>query len=238
MKRLEQKLRQLNIRFDFLAAHKASKSILVKILVAIYKLENLIEGLIQIMQYQIDKASQKVIITLDFSEISESLDTSKILAEIKPVADVRSLCIEWVQGQESHSSYWGKFYVKGIEGIKEEHEANQIDKHHSYQFFVKNLSGKENDIFTIFIQEGNKNGTDKFEFYICQIDAYSHNIISGENRNNGFIEGNFKIIASGIGKTKAPRLMAWWIDNPKLQSLEYAEKCAIAINKRGVKSPL
>lgn len=155
------------------------------------------------------------------------------------IVDKPSCNIEYIQGQESHSSYWGKFYVKGLEDLvcKEDHEFNRSDKHHSYQYYYGTLDTSHNNLFTVFVQEGNKHGTDKFEFYICQLDVYSHNIISGENRNSGFIEGNFKIIAEGIGKTKAPRLMGWWVDNPQLQSLDYAIRCAESIKKRGVTTP-
>lgn len=43
--------------------------------------------------------------------------------------------ISYVSGQESHTSNWGKFYVKGLEThvVKEDHPANRRDNHHNYQ---------------------------------------------------------------------------------------------------------
>lgn len=145
--------------------------------------------------------------------------------------------IEWVQGNEHHTSLWGKFYVKGIEGVKEDSDRNRRDRHHSYQCYYADTTN-ESQLFTIFLQDGDKYGTDTIDFYICKTlsaDTEINQIV--HNYTDCYCKGHFAVIAHGSGKTKAPRLMKWWIDNPD-QSLEYAQLCAKAIQKRGCKDPL
>lgn len=143
------------------------------------------------------------------------------------------LTIEFVQGNETHSSNWGKYYVKGLEKwqVSEDFPENCKDNHHSYQGYV--ASGiEEESIFTIFEQNGDKRGTDEFFFSICKTTGSDSEDIS--NYGKGFCKGNFEIIVRGEGKTKAPRLMKWWIESSD-NSLEFAEHCAKYIEKRGIK---
>ena len=144
--------------------------------------------------------------------------------------------IEYVEGTETHSSYWGKFYVKGLETwrVKEDFDENQRDKHHSYQGYACN-DIPETTVFSVFYQDGNKRGTDVYRFYICV--AYNDvtetiNVPYG----SGKIVGNFRIIVQGLTKTLAPRLMDWWNNSPYEKSVELAEHCAANINKRGLKN--
>jgi hypothetical protein len=78
--------------------------------------------------------------------------------------------IEYVNGQEQHSSNWGKFYVKGLEKweVKEDFDENRKDGHHTYQGYVC-LDVPEGTVFTVFEQNGNKRGTDDYIFRICQV---------------------------------------------------------------------
>lgn len=145
--------------------------------------------------------------------------------------------IEFVVGNESHTSYWGKFYVKGLEKweVKEEHDSNRRDRHHAYQFFV--AEAPERTIFTIFEQDGNKRGTDNWIYKICVVvpatePAVEHKAAYGD----GFCNGNYMVVAQASGKIKAPRLMDWWDKRPKgVDLLAYAQHCAEWIEKRGVK---
>ncbi|MGL5059045.1 MAG: hypothetical protein ACRC62_03605 [Microcoleus sp.] len=143
--------------------------------------------------------------------------------------------IEFVQGQESHSSYWGKYYIKGLEEfkVKEDFEANRKDNHHSYQGYVA-LEIPEGTIFTIFEQNGNKRGTDNFCFSICVVDQGEINEDKA-SYGEGFCTGNYRVVAKGKTKTLAPRLMDWWINSP-IKTLEFAEHCAQHINTRGLKN--
>jgi hypothetical protein len=143
--------------------------------------------------------------------------------------------IEFVQGQESHSSNWGKYYVKGLEkwGVKEDFSENKSDKHHSYQGFVC-LDVPDGTMFSIFEQSGDKRGTDCFEFMLCVVDQGETGSHKG-GYPDGFCTGNFKIIAEGKTKTLAPRLMGWWVDSTD-KSLAFAQHCAAHINKRGIKN--
>lgn len=143
--------------------------------------------------------------------------------------------IEFVQGYETHSSNWGKYYVKGLEEyqVKEDFEQNKKDNHHSYQGYVC-LDIPDGTMFTIFEQSGDKRGTDCFEFLICVVDQG----VIGEHQGgypDGFCTGNYRIVAEAKTKTLAPRLMGWWIDSP-LKTLDWAEHCAAHINKRGLKN--
>lgn len=143
--------------------------------------------------------------------------------------------IEYVNGQESHSSYWGKYYVKGLEdwSVKEDFEQNKSNKHANYQGYVAN-DIPEGTVFTIFEQNGNKRGTDDFIFTICvttDAEVYEDKAAYGD----GLIQGNYKVICtSGNSKVKASRLMDWWISNKA--SIDFAEHCAKHIDKRGLKS--
>lgn len=142
--------------------------------------------------------------------------------------------IEFVQGQESHSSNWGKYYVKGLEKhqVKDDFEENCNDKHSQYRGYVC-LDVPSGTIFTIFEQSGNKRGTDTFNFTICQ--ATDENVSEDKAQyGSGFVTGNYEIITKGEGKTKAPRLMGWWIDSSN-HSFEFALHCAKFIDKRGLK---
>lgn len=143
--------------------------------------------------------------------------------------------IEFVQGSESHSSSWGKYYIKGLEKyqVKEEQPGgNQYDKHQSYTGYVC-LDIPEGTMFSIFEQSGNKRGTDTYKFSICVTsDAqYSDN---EAKYGNGFVKGNWEIVAEAEDKIKSPRLMNWWIES-KDKSLAFAQWCAANINKRGIK---
>lgn len=142
--------------------------------------------------------------------------------------------IEFVQGNESHTSNWGKFYVRGLEAVavKEDHESNIRDGHHSYQCHVAN-EVPAGTVFTIFEQDGNKRGTDTFIFKICVAggETQKHKSVYG----SGFVEGQFTVIAQATGKTKSPRLMRWWDERPAGGDLlAYARHCAAHIDKRGV----
>ena len=142
--------------------------------------------------------------------------------------------LEYVIGQESHSSYWGKFYIKGLESfeIKEDFEENRRDKHASYQGYVS-LDIPENTIFTLFYQDGDKRGTDEFWFLILVANNEEINKIKAPY-GSGFITGNFKSLADAKTKTQDPRLMGWWTGS-KDHSLEFAEHCKAHIDKRGLK---
>lgn len=144
--------------------------------------------------------------------------------------------IEYVTGNESHTSNWGKFYVKGLEKLaaKEDDPRNEHDRHASYQCYVA-LAVPPRAIFTIFEQSGDKRGTDVFEFLICQSGGGSTQQIKSAY-GSGCIEGEFEIIAQASGKVKAPRLMDWWQARPTgTDPLEWARHCATHINTRGLK---
>lgn len=135
--------------------------------------------------------------------------------------------IEFRNGQESHSSSWGKFYVKGLEKWQVREDFTR-DKHESYTDFAAEVP--DSTIFTIFSQSGDKRGTQNFDFYICEVrspgDTPSNSIFGGHSRGNCKCVGNFLVLCRGEGKTKAPRLMDWW---GKL-----AEKCSEFKNEEGL----
>jgi len=141
--------------------------------------------------------------------------------------------IEYVIGQESHSSNWGKFYVKGLEAyqVKEDFEENTSTNHEQYQGYVC-LDVPKGTVFTIFEQSGDKRGTSTFWFTICATDE----VVSSDDSQygSGKCSGNYRIIARGSTITKAPRLMKWWIDSAN-KSIKFAEHCAAFIDKRGIK---
>jgi len=144
--------------------------------------------------------------------------------------------IEFMVGNESHTSYWGKFYVKGLEKweVREEHDGNRRDRHHSYQFLM--ADAPTGAIFTIFEQNGNKRGTDEWIYSICIVRNDGANLETKANYGEGFCTGPYDIIAQATGKIKAPRLMDWWSKRPAgVDALAYAQHCAAWIDRRGIK---
>lgn len=142
--------------------------------------------------------------------------------------------IEFVQGNEWHSSSWYKFYVKGLEHwqVEEDFAQNLKDRHYKYQGYVC-LDIPEDSVFSVFRQDGSKRGTDQFDFWLCRITPDQIGDIRADKI--AFCTGNFEIVCHATGMTKAPRLLGWWADNKGLQSLEFARHCAEYITKRGVK---
>lgn len=158
--------------------------------------------------------------------------------------------LEYRIGSESHTSSWGKFYVKGLEQyqVKEDYESG---KHESYTDYAAEVP--PGIIFTVFSQAGNKRGTDSFDFYICETQPPSVTcctIEGGHSRSSCKISGNFFILAHGEGKVKAPRLMNWWLalsqkcqawyekESGKLipgTKKRYAAWCAKHLDTRGLK---
>jgi hypothetical protein len=153
----------------------------------------------------------------------------------KVVRKMANANIEYVNGKESHTSNWGKYYVKGLESweVKEDFSENRHDNHNSYQGYVC-LDVPEGTLFTIFEQNGNKRGTDVFIFSICRATAEKVNS-DAANYGSGFCQGNYEILVSANTKTLAPRLMGWWIDSPD-KSLAFAKHCEAHIGKRGLKT--
>jgi hypothetical protein len=144
--------------------------------------------------------------------------------------------IEYVSGKEWHTSNWGKMYVKGLEKVvvREDHEKNVHNQHHSYQCYV-GIAVPTGTVFTIFYQDGNKRGTDTWDYMICVADdsVAEHEISYGYTGT--FVKGNFRVIIKATGKTKAPRLMGWWdARSANTDPIAYAEHCAAWIDKRGV----
>ena len=147
--------------------------------------------------------------------------------------------IEYVQGQETHTSNWGKFYMKGLEkyAVREDFDENRHDRHKSYQGFACN-DVPAGTIFTIFIQGGTKHGTDSFTFLLCEVvddDLPAHRE-EGVYRQ-AWCSGPYRILCAGEGKVRAPRLMEWWItQRPAGVDLRgFALHCAAHIDKRGLK---
>lgn len=170
-------------------------------------------------------------ITAQNPETERNKDTN-MSETSKPVTESGN--IEFVEGNEWHSSWWYKFYVKGLESYKVEEDFSQAlrDTHHKYQGFVC-LDIPANTVFSVFRQDGNKRGTDSFDFWLCRVLADKVETINAEKI--AFCAGNFQIICHAEGRVKAPRLLGWWADNKGLQSLEFAQHCAEFITKRGVK---
>lgn len=142
--------------------------------------------------------------------------------------------IEFIEGNERHSSWWYKFYVKGLEGYQVEEDFDQTvnDRHCKYKGYMC-LNIPENTVFSVFRQDGNKRGTDEMDFWICRVTPEKAGEIKATRV--AFCTGNFEIICHASGRVKAPRLLGWWADNKGLQSLEFARFCAEHIAKRGVK---
>lgn len=124
--------------------------------------------------------------------------------------------------------------MKGLESYQVEEDFDQAvqDRHCKYKGFVC-VDVPCETVFSVFREDGNKRGTDEFDFWLCQVTAESVEKIQAAKV--AFIEGNFKIICHASGKVKAPRLLGWWANNKGLHSLDFARHCAENIVKRGIK---
>lgn len=141
--------------------------------------------------------------------------------------------ITFTQGQESHTSNWGKFYVKGLEAFQVK-EDGDYDKHHSYTEYAANVP--DGTVFTIFEQSGDKRGTKVFWFTICIASSHECKYEYESDYGSGHLEGNYAVIAQAEGKVKAPRLMDWWTKKPANVNPEvWARHCHAHINTRGLK---
>ena len=143
--------------------------------------------------------------------------------------------IEYVSGTESHTSSWGKFYVKGLEKlvVKEDHARNERGNHASYQCYVGSIPA--GTVFTVFEQSGDKRGTDTYTYRICQADPNAPEINIESAYGSGMISGRFVILAQANSKVKAPRLMGWWDARPAdIDPATWAQHCAAHIDKRGL----
>ncbi len=144
--------------------------------------------------------------------------------------------IEYINGQEQHTSNWGKFYVKGLESqvVKEDHARNARDRHAQYQCYV-GAAVADGTVFTVFYQDGNKRGTDTWHYLICVVDCAEPEQMIEYGYTETFVRGAFRVVAEGRTKTLAPRLMDWWQAKPAgADPLAYAEHCAAHIGRRGV----
>ena len=143
--------------------------------------------------------------------------------------------IEFVIGKEWHTSYWGKYYVKGLENwqVKEDSELNCNDKHHFYQYYLC-LDVPDGTVFSIFEQSGDKRGTDQFCFSLCVVDESAESK-DRANYGKGYCQGRYRTIIKTDTKIKSSRLLEWWSNSPD-KSIEFAQHCASYIQKRGIKA--
>lgn len=142
--------------------------------------------------------------------------------------------IEYLVGSENHTRNWGRFHVRGFDEIqlRADHQCNRRDMRHNRQFYQ--ADAKPGAIFTILDQNGSNGHTDGMKFYICKVIEGQENTIKA-GYGDGFITGNFEVIATGQTITKARRLLEWWIGKPTGVKREYyARHCAQYIIKRGV----
>lgn len=144
--------------------------------------------------------------------------------------------IEFTVGRESHTSYWGEYYIKGLESyaVREDHDSNRTDNHHGYQFFMADAPA--GTVFTIFERNGDKRGTSNWIFSICVVEGEKIQEDQAEY-GSGFCTGNYRCVAIALGKIKAPRMLGWWKEKPAdADPLAYAEHCAVWIEKRGIQT--
>lgn len=143
--------------------------------------------------------------------------------------------LEYTEGQEQHSSNWGKYYVKwqGMENHRVK-EDGSYDKHHTYTEYCAHIP--IGTILTIFEQSGNKRGTETFYFSIWEVTDVDHMGSDEAEYGRGKAVGNIRKLGGAYTPTKAPRLMEWWTKKPAgTDPKAWAEHCLKWIEKRGIK---
>lgn len=144
--------------------------------------------------------------------------------------------IEFIHGQEWHSSTWEKFYVKGLEKLQaeEEMDGTRRDNHHDYRGYACNAPN--GTVFSVWSSCGRKARTEAKMFAICVADTESDSHINGVANGPCYVDGNFRVIVQAETAVKAQRLLGWWMARPQNSDpLEYASRCAKYIGVRGTK---
>lgn len=136
--------------------------------------------------------------------------------------------IEAKVGEESHSSTWGKFYVRGIEIVAEERFS---DNHLRYTEGAAQVA--DGTLFTVWASAGNKRGADSSDYYILLVD--SRHLGSEIDNGYGFVRGQWQVLAHGDGTVRAPRLLGWAKGKALTEAL--ARHLGSEIKRRGVKNP-
>jgi hypothetical protein len=162
------------------------------------------------------------------------------LAIVQPEPSSSSDCsLDFIQGSEQHTSNWARFYLKGLETFQVGGYSTTHERYFDYACVVT-----EGTVFTVLDMNGNKYGTREFNFWICRANPYEFSTLESSYRCDVKVQGNFEIVTHGEGKTKAPRLMGWWVEfvgkNDELgrsqnEKMYFAQHCAEHINKRGMK---
>lgn len=137
----------------------------------------------------------------------------------------------YVYGTNLGSEHWWGFNVEGLFPFAT-YEIHSLASH-DYSCFVAG-DVPDGTIFTIGEYDGGIGNAYLCKFSICEAASGEKN----EERamyGNGFIEGNYRVVARADAPIKATRLFDWWEKGGVEQTLAYAEHCAAHIEKRGLK---
>lgn len=148
--------------------------------------------------------------------------------------------IEYVSGEDSHDSSWGKFWVFGLKGDRKRGGTPKADKLTTYHRFI--CSVPAGTVFTIFEEDGEFAAPDTYNFRICQA-SQEVNVIRSAFDPERYCSGNFEIICDGAGKTKGRKLFDWWKSfvgdedtRTNEEKLAFAAHCYAHLNKKGIKT--
>lgn len=120
-----------------------------------------------------------------------------------------AILLEAKVGNESHSSHWGKGNLQGVNLVSEDRTKTN---HHNYTSGA--TEAQDGTVFTWWTSRGDKHGTIDADFYILQADSSAEEmeLVGGCYGRGNYLRGQFSILAHGSDKTKAPRLLGWWVD--------------------------
>lgn len=111
-------------------------------------------------------------------------------------------------GEETHSSRWGKGYLRGVKLVADERQ-----KANNYDYTTGAAEVEDGTVFSWWMSRGSRRDTVGAEFFILEADS-SADLIEMEggcyNKGENYLRVRAKILARGSGKLKSARLLTWW----------------------------
>ena len=125
---------------------------------------------------------------------------------------------------------WG-FEVRGLKPFAVQQEHPSAYKEYTY-WSASDVP--EGTLFTIAEYDCGNDTAHLCRYYICEVVAYRKS--QGMARyGGGWVEGNYRIVASGYSVLRAIRLFGWWNKYSSPKTVAFAEHCNHHIKEWGTK---
>jgi hypothetical protein len=144
--------------------------------------------------------------------------------------------IEYIHGHGyvSPKHQWD-FEVRGLESFAINKVAPSA-YYDDYRYWIAD-NVPEETLFTLAEYDGNSRHQNMCSFFICAAVSDQKNLIKTRYGNN-MIDGNYRIVAHGDIHIRAQLLYEWWYRYSPYRTVDYAEHCALYMEKRWTKKKL